>query len=364
MKFFSLSKYILISLFSVTLLGLASGESYAQNTNNPTYEDIKYSVHVIDATSLISGKIKIYLWGVEKIKTDATIFNLKIIKELESKIAGQKITCTIKERDATGIEIRAQCINSNEEDLSLFLLQKGYVTADRSIIYGSIYEKPYLHAETQAQLYSEGVWSDSRVTTLSSGELQNSNFMLIAFFIMGVFIVALGVLSFYIMRSFGKVVDIQNHSIDLAAKERTLKDKEKFIIASMIYAEVNANKSKTDAYLMVYKEMLRVLNDPNRTPKYQKTGDIVQKQPNLDRAVFDGNTSKLDLFGSRVASEIIHYYARIKTSPDYIEVKTDEPKKEVVTIIEAVIDNAEKVDNMSDRLIKTFMQNLLIEVTE
>ncbi len=340
-------------------------DAYAQNNKNLPYEDeeITYNVQVIDSVSLISGDTKIHLWGIEKIKSSAAIFDLKVRKALEGKIAGKKITCTIKERVGENI-IKAQCINYNEEDLSLFLLQHGYATADRAVIHETVYEKPYLEAESQAQSYSRGVWLGNVGSMTVSGDSSNNNFMLMALFLMGAFIAALGVLSFYIMRSFGKVVDIQSHSMDLAAKERVLKDKEKYIIASMIYAEIKSNKSKIDAYLIVYEEILKGLKDPNQVPKYQKTGDIVQKQPNLNRSVFDGNTSKIDSFGSILSSNIIHYYARIKTNPDYIDIPPDTPKEEVIEVIEAVVSNTKKLSDISDKIVDMFIQNSLIDTTK
>ncbi len=357
MNIISLSKYSLLSVLSLGLVSFTSTLSQAKN------KEITYDVRVIDSVSLLSGKTQIYLWGIEKIKSDSTVFNLKTRKALEDKIGGKQITCTIKARSTSSSRIRAQCINDREEDLSLFLLQYGYVTADRGDIYGSVYEEPYLSAENKAQSDNKGIWGDKSSSSFLEGSEDNS-FMKFALLLMGIFITALGVLSFYIMRNFSKVVDVQNHSMDLAVRERKIKDKEKYVIASMIYAEVKSNKSKIDAYLMLYEETLRGLNDLNRTPKYQDTGDIVQKQPSLDRAVFDGNTYKLDLFGSRIASDIIHYYARIKTISDYEEIKPDMPKVEVVSIIKSVIDNAAKVNDVSDRLIELFLQNSLIKVTE
>ena len=74
---------------------------------------------------------------------------------LEKKIAGQAVTCTVKSfigDQITGGNAKAQCVNYAEEDLSLFLLQQGYVSVNRTEIYGSLYEAPYIQAELQAQL--------------------------------------------------------------------------------------------------------------------------------------------------------------------------------------------------------------------
>lgn len=359
-----ISKYILISFCSVFMFAaMMSGHSFAQGAEgaNLSYEDVPYSVRVINSTTLISGDVEISLWGIEKIHSGASIFHLKVRSALEKAVGGQDVLCTIKEKYGAQ-NVKAQCINDQESDLSLFLLQKGYASADRAAIYGSVYERPYLDAEENARINGRGAWAGDVAS--SSGDTQSQNFMMIAFFLMAAFILVLGLLGFYIMRGFGRVVDIQNQSIDLASKERALKNKEKYIVASIIDAEIKANKSKIDAYIMVYEEVLQRLDNQDITPKYQKTGEIIQKQPVLDRSVFDGNTDKLDSFGARLASGVIHYYARIKTVPDYVEITPDMPQNEVVKILKTVVGNAQKMNEISDQLADDFVRHALIKRTD
>lgn len=366
----NISKYILIGFLGVVACVMFASQPFAQDINvsvraDTDYEDISFDVRVVDPTTLISKKTTISLWGIEEIKPDAVIFRLKARGALEREIKGDAVLCTIKDKDkdkGQDSNIKAQCINSQEEDLSLFLLQQGYASADRAAIYGSVYERPYLDAEENARINERGAWADD--VARAGGDVQSKNFMIGAVFLMVVFILALGVLGFYIMRGFGRVVDIQNKSIDLASKERALKDKEKYIVASIIGAEIQANKSKIDAYILVYEEMLQRLDNKDIVPKYKKTGEIIQKQPVLDRSVFDGNTDKLDSFGSRLASSIIHYYARIKSAPDYVEVTPDMPRKDVIGIISLTVNNARKMNEISDTLLDEFIQHALIKRTD
>ena len=356
-----ISKYILSSFLGLLAFGfLMAGQSFGQELDGiiEPYGNVSYKVHVVDSTTLISDETEISLWGIEKILSDASVFHLKVRGVLEKKIDDQNVTCIIKSGDEKNI-IKAQCVNIKEEDLSLFLLQQGYASADRASIYGSIYEKPYLNAEEEARIDGKGAWAEDVI--MSSGDMQSQNFMMGAFFLMAVFILALCLLGFYIMRGFGRVVDIQNQSIDLATKERSLKDKEKYIIASMIDAEVKANKAKIEAYIMVYDEVFQRLDNQGITPTYKKTGEIIQKQPALDRSVFDGNTHKLDSFEPRLISDIIHYYARIKTVPDYVDITPDIPQDEVIQIISTVIENANKLNEISDSLLDQFVQYALVK---
>ncbi|MFP4098656.1 MAG: thermonuclease family protein [Alphaproteobacteria bacterium] len=313
-------------------------------------EEKSYNVTVKDINLLVAGKTRIWLWGVEKIDSKAAIFNLKARTALEKLIDGEPVLCM--EQARKDFVISAQCINYKEQDLSLYLLESGYVTADRSVIHGSVYEEPYLRAENKARDSNVGVWADGGESyTTAPGDKQAQNFMFGAFLLVAVFILALIVLGFFVMRGFGRVIDVQSRSLDLAMKERDLKEKEKKVIASMIYSEVKENKSKIEAYLLVYEEMLRDFADDTKSKTYQKTGEVVQKQPALGRVVFDGNTDKLDLFGGELASNLVHYYARIKTNPDYIEISPDMPLKEVQDVISAVVSSARKLDSLSASLL-------------
>ncbi|MEZ5919531.1 MAG: hypothetical protein R3D66_06470 [Alphaproteobacteria bacterium] len=124
----------------------------------------------------------------------------------------------------------------------------------------------------------------------------------------------------------------------------------------MLDSELKSNKAKIEAYLVVYREMLQALENPERTPKYKKAGDIVQRQPALDRVVFDRNTDKLDILGDRLSSEIIHFYARIKSKPDYINIEPDMALEEVTGIVQKAIQNAERMNKIAENLIDLFSE--------
>jgi len=371
LKYFSRNIVLLnLALIFIAFVSYAYAEEAVRsdiqtfvNTNKDvvSYEDKSFNVTVKDVNVLMSKNTKILIWGIEKVSPNKTIFNLKSRSKLEKKIGSNPILCTIKSEDVDSV--KAQCINQAEEDLSLFLLQNGFVSADRAEIQGSIFEKPYLEAEKQAQENNNGIWAMSDDSS-SLADRQGKNFLIGAIFLMLVFVLALGVLGFFLARGFKRVVDVQNQSLDLAMKERSLKGKEKLIVASMIKSEIIENKAKIEAYLVVYEEMLSDFSSVEGASKFQKTGEIIQKQPALSRSVFDGNTDKLDLFGSAVSSQVIHYYARIKSSPDYIEINPDTPVLEVKEIIASAVSNAKKLYEISDNLLQRFLDNALVKELE
>src|SRR6185503_4926696 len=112
-----------------------------------------------DPVTLTDGDKFIKLWGVENIEGGAA-FVLKARTALDNAIGDQAVQCEIKER--RGAEIFAQCVNARDLDLGLFMLQQGYVSADRATLSGSIFEDAYVQAETDAQKRNVGVWSSRR----------------------------------------------------------------------------------------------------------------------------------------------------------------------------------------------------------
>ena len=334
--------------------------AYAQETSPPSEEQaapnapryFEAQARAVDAATLKAGKTSIHLWGVEPIDGMPAQFVVTARSALEAVIGGEKVRCELKERN--GSSVIAQCSNGASEDLGLSMLQQGYVVVDRSAIFGSVFEEPYVLAEQDAQDKGLGVWKSSSV---GDAEQDDGTFTLIfgaalLLCILGAF----AMLTMTIMKGFQRVTDAQNQSMDMIARERELRVKEREIFATMLDSEIKANKSKIEAYLVVYDEMLKDLKNTDKDPKYKKAGDIVQVQPSLDRAVFDRNTDKLDILGDRLSSEVIHFYARIKSKPDYVNVEPDTPLEEARSVVEKAYSNAERLNKISDRLIDLFSQ--------
>ncbi|MDH5721822.1 MAG: hypothetical protein OEY94_00665 [Alphaproteobacteria bacterium] len=190
---------------------------------------------------------------------------------------------------------------------------------------------------------------------------QSKNFVLGTFLLLCTAITALVFISFVLMRGLSKIVDLQHKSFDLAAKERKLKEQEKIIIATILDAEIRENKEKIEAYLMVYEETFKDFTNSGQKPKYQESGDIIQKQPSLSRSVFDGNTHRLEIVGEQLASDLVHYYARIKTIPEYVDLEPDTPLLEARKLIETCVENARKLGELSDNISEKFVSYALIK---
>lgn len=345
---FRLSIYVVAIAVFLTAASLA----IAQNADTGKAKVFTTKMRAVDAGSLVAGKVKVVLWGVRSVENLPVLLAEKGRVSLDNSIGDEAVQCELKTRYED--YLLAQCVNSDDQDLGLLMLQEGYVSVDRGLIYGSVFEKPYLEAEQEARSREIGIWVSGQSADSGGSSFEGSWLIVIAVILFIAIITAFAVLSIIIMRGFEKVIEAQNRNIDMLGRERKLKNKERAVVASMLDSEIKANKSKIEAYLVVYEEMLADMNNPQRQPKYKKAGDIVQKQPALDRAVFDRNTDKLDALGDQLSSEVIHFYARIKTKPDYINLEPDMPLDEATALVEKGIDSAKRMNKIADRLIDAF----------
>lgn len=306
------------------------------------------------AVLMKQGQALIHLWGLEEVENLPPAFKLKARTALENAISGRIVKCEARDKDTK--MIYAQCENSNGLDLGLYMIQEGYAIVDRSVIYETIYEDIYVGAEAKAQDKGVGIWA-STDNASAQGSNGQSNHMLLTSLGIVLFLsvlIAFGFLSVFIMRGFQKVINAQNDNIAMMSRERKIRNKEREVVASMLDSELKTNKAKIEAYVVVYEANLNDLKDTTKTPRYQKLGDIVQTQPSLNRNVFDKNTDKLDILGKKLASDLIHFYARIKTNPDYNNIEPDMDLRMVIAMVEEALDNARHLNNLADSLIEAF----------
>ena len=265
----------LCAFFAAMLVAVFAMPALAQEPDVQTSRTFKAKMRAVDAGSLVAGKTKVVLWGVRSVDNLPVLLAEKGRIKLDNAVEDGVVECELKSRNSQ--HLIAQCVNQDDQDLGLLMLQEGYVSVDRGVVYGSLFEEPYLQAEGNAQSGEIGIWASHEET--GSGGADASWLIVMAIILFIVILAAVGILSFIIMRGFEKVIDAQNRNIDMMGRERKLKNKERSVVASMLDSEIKANKSKIEAYLVVYEEMLADMNNPQRQPKYKKAGDIVQKQP-------------------------------------------------------------------------------------
>lgn len=316
-------------------------------------------VRAADAITLMAGQTPVRLWAVQTFAGANPAFDLRARTTLDNAVGQKKVTCDIKSRD--GSAAVAQCVNTQDEDLGLFMIQHGFVSVDRAALYGTVFEDAYIQAEMQAQSRGIGLWAeDERGGKGEQGQDSSAYVMSFGAMLLLCIVGAFTVLSIFIMRGFQRVIEAQNTNVEMMSRERKLRDKERAIVAVMLDSELKANKAKIEAYRVVYEEMLNALKDPDRPPRYKKAGDIIQRQPALARSVFDRNTDKLDMLGGRLSSELVHFYARIKSNPDYVNLEPSTPVEEAVSILEKSLAGAIRLDNLAGKLLEAFANSGIV----
>ncbi len=357
MKIFTQNRRALRFALALTVYGaagiLSAPSSLAAQAEAPAAQakTFEAQARAVAATTLMAGQTPVELWGIEPGEGADPSTKLRARTALDNAIGGKKISCELKAKSSD--DVSAQCVNASDIDLSLFMLQQGYATVDRAAVYGTIFEDAYIQAETRAQSKGIGIWTPTGTSTGGGGS--DGTLMLSFGFVLFLCIIgAFTFLSIIIMRGFQKVVDAQNNHIALMTKERKLRDQEREVVAVMLDSELKANKAKIEAYLAVYEEMLKSMRDPDRTPKYKKSGDIVQRQPALARSVFDRNTDKVDALGSRLSSELVHFYARIKSNPEYVNLEPHMELEEAIEVVERSLKHARRLNDLAGRILDSF----------
>jgi len=308
-----------------------------------------------DARTLKAGKNVVRLWGVERVEGGSAPFKLLARTSLDNLIGSRNIQCELMGKPNGSIP--AQCSSGDGVDLSLYMIQQGYVVVDRSLVYGTLFEAPYLEAEQRAQELALGIWAEEAgASSASAGKVSNKLIILVLVLLV-LLIAGLGVVSRLLLQGFQQVIRSQDRNTESLDRARQLKAQERGIVASMLESELKANKTKIEAYLVIYEEMLKSLQDPAQIPKYQKSGDMVQLQPALERAIFDGNNDKMDILGRKLSSGVIHLYARVKTNPDYVNLDTGTPMQEAISHVEKAVQSARILDKLLIKLLDVFAQN-------
>ena len=349
-KVFNLLWVMLVMAFSIFASPVFAQEQIQKPAPQKSSKLFEAKARAVNPAILLAGKTRIYLWGVQPIEGMSAQFSVTARAELDNALGPEKVRCELKNRDPDD-GVVAQCANASGLDLGLYMLQRGYAVVDRGAVYGSAFETPYIQAENVAQRQEVGVWSP----IVSGGGDDDGSLLVILGGLLFLCVLAVfSVLTYTIMKGFKNVTEAQNQNTDMMARERALRDKEREIFATMLDSEIKVNKAKIEAYLVVYDEMLKDLNNPDKAPKYKQAGDIVQAQPALERSVFDRNTDKLDILGDTLSSEVIHFYARIKSKPDYINLEPDMAVEDACKIVEKAFHTAQRLDQISDRLIDMF----------
>ena len=60
------------------------------------------------------------------------------------------------------------------------------------------------------------------------------------------------------------------------------------------------------------------------------------------------------MLGAHVSSELIHFYARVKSSAEYINLEPSTPLNEAIDILEKALKNAQRMNDLADKVLESF----------
>jgi endonuclease YncB( thermonuclease family) len=321
-----------------------------------TPRSFSVTAYALDATTLASGNMTISLFGIAPPAMMGDPKNTLARSELDDFIGASPVTCIPIRKEEDNITV-AQCRNVQEQDIALYLINKGVVPTKRSDLVGHPLSQAYLDAERRARQSRFGIWGDMPAPPTEGEEKRSSPFStqhlpLWVIAVIGIVVPFIGffTLGFILHKNFKQLIHLQKYQLaGVQKREKLLKAREKYVIASALEGEINANRAKLDAFLVIYEEMLKSLKDPSKKPKYQRAGDIIHEKPALARTVYDAHVDKLDILGEQVKKDLAVLYENIAAAPDYRTLEPELPIEKVREIVDRILRAAMKLSDPMDK---------------
>lgn len=164
-------------------------------------------------------------------------------------------------------------------------------------------------------------------------------------FLIPMIIVIVGLIAITVMMliGFSRMTKLQRDQLQrLGQDEKSLRQKEKLVLASAFSSELTENKIKCETFVTIYTELLRNLRDMETRAPYEDTGDFIHQHPPLSRVIFDQNVDKISIFGAKLAGDLTNVYGAIRSEPQYFTLEATMPRAAAIRIVEMVIDDAQK----------------------
>jgi endonuclease YncB( thermonuclease family) len=315
-----------------------NGDESAPAATSSLPDRIARPMIAIDPVTLKAEGFEIRLWGIKPASSSDSSLELKALDLLDDRIDGQVVNCKIEGGQLPVLSGR--CVVQASSDLALELLNNGLAVRDRRQTYNTPFASAYGQAEEFARLNKKGVWRYLAEGEKTQGGTDMSGLLTLAVIVsplLGMLLVG-GALWFWLSR----MSRAQQADSDAAKrKEAILQARERQVLLTTIEGELVENKNKTEAFLVIYGDMLRSLSDTNEVPKYQQVGDIVQKYPSFSKTVFEANVNKLSLLGIKLAGQLSKLYAAIPKDQEYINLEPGVPLETAMQLVQKVMKDAE-----------------------
>lgn len=343
----------------LTALLLTGAPVLAQNApNNGQANDGRaFSAPAFALGSVLLGtdNMTISLWGVEPAYPGDSADAMRARAHLDDLIGSRPVRCLAMRGAPSSGNVQARCLNGQDLDLGLMMVTAGHAAVDRRGVAGSDLATAYVAAEQKARVQGAGVWGGDAPADTTEEDMRALTGGVPIWAIAGALLIVplLGFLTIAIIMQMGfrQLITLQKYQIAGTQKrERQLKEREKYVIASALEGELMTNRAKLDAFLVIYEELLKSLRDPAKTPKYQRAGDIIHEKPALVRTVYDSHIDKMELLGPQLASELSNLYNMIVPNPDYRTLEPEVPIEKAREQVDRIVRNAERLIEPMDKV--------------
>lgn len=304
-------------------------------------------MRAIDPMTLRAEGATIRLWGVKPAQSSETQLEIRALDMMDKLIQEQQVNCKITGGEMP--ELIGRCSARNNQDLALELLGNGYAIVDRHQTYDTVFATGYEKAQEAARLAGKGVWtlvrqtSDQRGLGLPKWLEPHIGVILPLAIIFGP-LFGLLVIALVARQSLRAMSENQLRELEQAhQKELTLQSREREVLLTTLEGELTENKNKIEAFLVIYGDMLRSLQDTGEEPKYMQVGDIVQKHPIFNKTVFEGSVDKLSLLDITLAGRLSKFYAALPKEAEYINLDQSVPLDTAVKLVEKVLQDVESL---------------------
>lgn len=339
--------YVFVCLFLVRLIPCAQ----AQNTSQDEMI-LPAPVFAVAPDRIVYDGRSYALWGAFLPAFDRSLYK-SALDTLQSSIERNTLTCLLYATKPQDSAQPAQCFNESDQDIGLHMIKRGFLAAQREALQGTPYEESYLRAEREARTANLGIWNTQDPYLEHFQDLKNT-LTLQTVMIVVVFLLLGGALfvTFMIsLKRFRLISDELTHSTQLLNRDIRLRKRETDLITVMLLAELKTNQSKVDAFLVIYRDLLRTLQDPYADHKYLRTGEVVRTAPALDRYIYDANVGKLDGLEPDLVDTLITFYGQIDPNPPYSNLEPHMDIKDAIEIVGAVVNTAESLKSNVDKLV-------------
>jgi hypothetical protein len=256
----------------------------------------------------------------------------------------------------------AQCLNAREQDMALSLIERGLVKLNRATVENTSFKQIYNDAQSNARRNAVGLWpfvtsfgANSTMNSISpsgNGDLfSGANLYILVIALVTGPLLGMVIVAIIMYGGFGRLIKLQKYQIAQAQqRDRAMREREKFIVAAALEGEINTNRAKLDAFMIIYEDMLKNLRDPSKEPKYKKSGDIIHEVPALSRNVFDSNADKLDLLGPTLVTDLNVHYMDVNANPNYKTFEPDAAIEDVIAFVLNIVKHAESMLSLMDSI--------------